>query len=69
MELPGKGLQLRLRAIKYGESLDDKIDLLATAILRSFPEPLRTRYPRLWSIFSRPREAHGDLILMAFAIY
>jgi FkbM family methyltransferase len=51
---PGKGLALRLLAVRYGEGLRDKIDLLITALLRSFPGVLRTRYPTIWSKLSQP---------------
>jgi FkbM family methyltransferase len=54
MKLPGKGLMLRLLAVRYGEKPRDKMDLFITALLRAFPGILRTRYPEIWGKLSRP---------------
>jgi hypothetical protein len=52
MKFPGKGLVLRLLAVRYGEKLRDKIDLFITALLRTFPGILRTRHPKMWGKLS-----------------
>jgi FkbM family methyltransferase len=54
MKFPGKGLLLRLLAVRYGEKPRDKIDLFITALLRTFPGILRTRHPKMWGKLSRP---------------
>mgnify|MGYP001770791491 CR=1 FL=1 len=48
----GEGLVRRLLTVRYGETIYDKINLFITALLRSFPGPLR--HTKLWEIISGP---------------
>jgi hypothetical protein len=67
MKFPGKGLVLRLLAVRYGEKPRDKIDLFITALLRTFPGILRTRHPKMW-VSSRARsQAYGALKSMVLS--
>lgn len=48
-----RGLIRRLLVVRYGDTYADKIDLLITALLRTFPGPLRNT--KLWrELLSRP---------------